>query len=74
MIGKILGAMVGQRIARNVGRRNGDAAGMALGYALASRRLRVPALAGAAALAAWNYWQAKKTDGRLPKPVKPDRF
>lgn len=69
MLRQIVGAMVGQRLVKGMSRRNGDMAGMALGYALASRRLRVPALAGAAALAAWNYWQAKKATP--PVPPKP---
>lgn len=69
MLRKIVGAMVGRGLVKGVSRRNGDMAGMALGYAMASRRLRVPALAGAAALAAWNYWQAKKAAAPVrPKP------
>lgn len=71
MLGKIVGAMVGRSVVKGVSRRNGDMAGMALGYALASRRLRIPALAGAAALAAWNYWQAKKASGPTTPPRKP---
>lgn len=70
MLGRLVSAMVTRSVAKSVGGGIGGPAGMALGYALTSRRLRVPALAGAAALAAWKYYQAKQTGGG----VKPRKF